>query len=54
MSERQTLTVAEFAQALGVGRQTVYDACARNEIRHIRLGSRIIIPRAVLAEMGLA
>lgn len=54
MSERMTLTVAEVAELLGVGRQTVYDACARGELRHVRLGSRIIIPRAVIAEMGLA
>ena len=54
MSARRTFTVAEFAELLGVGRQTVYDACARGELRHVRLGARIVIPRSVLAEMGLA
>jgi excisionase family DNA binding protein len=53
VSERRTYTVAEFAELLGVGRQTVYDACARGELRHVRMGTRIVIPRNVVAELGL-
>lgn len=53
MSERRTLTVLEVAQALGVGRQTIYDAIERGEIRCIRIGRRIVVPRDVLAEMGV-
>lgn len=54
MTERRTLTVVEVAEALGVGRQTVYDAIARGDIRCIRIGRRIVIPRDVLTELGIA
>jgi excisionase family DNA binding protein len=54
MSERLTFSVQEFAETIGVGGQTVYDAIARGEIRHVRIGRRIVIPRDVLTDLGIA
>jgi len=46
------LTVAETAELLGVSSSTVYDACALScscgQLPHIRIGSRIRIPRSKL------
>lgn len=50
-TERQTYTVAEVAQILGIGRNTAYEACNAGEIPTIRLGGRILIPRAAIAEL---
>lgn len=41
-----TYTVDEFAQKLGVGRNTAYEAAHRGEIPTIRIGKRILVPRA--------
>ncbi len=45
-AERATHTVSEVAKILGVGRSTTYEAINRGEIPHLRLGNRIVIPRA--------
>jgi excisionase family DNA binding protein len=34
------LTVAEGAEYSGVSRDTIYTACERHEIRHVRIGGR--------------
>ena len=34
------LTVAEGAEYSGVSRDTIYTACERREIRHVRVGGR--------------
>jgi excisionase family DNA binding protein len=34
------LTVAEGAAYAGVSRDTIYTACERREIRHVRIGGR--------------
>jgi excisionase family DNA binding protein len=34
------LTVAEGAAYSGVSRDTIYTACERREIRHVRIGGR--------------
>lgn len=49
--DRQTYTVAEVAKILGIGRNTAYDACNTGEIRTIRVGGRILIPRAAIDEL---
>ncbi len=46
-----TLTVEEAATLLGVGRVTVYEAIRRGEMPAIRLGKRILVPRAALQRM---
>lgn len=45
-----TLTVAEVATILRVGRNTAYHLVQEGEIRYIRCGRKIIIPRDALAE----
>lgn len=44
------MTVAEVAQALGLGRSTVYDLCNRGELRHRQHGARKVIDPEHLAE----
>ena len=34
------LTVAEGAEYAGISRDTVYTACERRELRHVRIGGR--------------
>jgi excisionase family DNA binding protein len=45
---RMTLTVTEAAELLGIGRSAAYEAARRGEIPTIRVGRRILIPRAAL------
>lgn len=45
---RQTLTVEEAAALLGIGRNTAYQAAANGELPVIRIGRRLLIPRAAL------
>ncbi|QKC91039.1 DNA-binding protein [Mesorhizobium sp. NZP2234] len=45
---RQTITVAEAAQALGIGRNAGYDAVRRGEIPVIKIGKRLLVPKAAL------
>jgi excisionase family DNA binding protein len=40
-----TYTIDEFAQRLGVGRNTAYEAAHRGEIPVIRIGKRLLVPR---------
>ena len=49
--EPLTMTVDEAAQKLGISRNTAY-ACARSgELPIIRLGKRMLVPRAALEAM---
>lgn len=45
---RQTLTVEEAAALLGIGRNTAYQAAASGQLPVIRIGRRLLIPRAAL------
>ena len=47
-NEKLTLTVAEVAKCLGVGRNSAYEAIARCEIPVIRVGKRLLVPKAAL------
>ncbi len=42
------LTVDEAARILSISRGSAYSAIRANEIPHIRIGNRILIPRAKL------
>jgi len=42
------MTVEEAASALGIRRAFAYEAVTRNEIPHVRIGRRILIPRVAL------
>lgn len=50
-TDRMTLTVCEAAKALGVSRNIAYDAVATGKIPSVRIGTRILIPRAALEKM---
>lgn len=47
----QTLSVPEAAVALGISRNSAYEAIRRGEIPAIRLGRRLVVPRPALASM---
>jgi excisionase family DNA binding protein len=47
-ARRQTLTVEEAAQVLGIGRNSAYEAAWRGEIPTIKIGRRLVVPRAAL------
>jgi excisionase family DNA binding protein len=49
--QRLTMTVEEAAQVLGISRATAYEAVGRGEIPCIRIGKRILIPKAALEKM---
>ena len=46
-----TLSVAETAKLLGVSRNGAYEAIARGDVPSIRLGRRLLVPRAALLQM---
>lgn len=48
------LTVAEAADLLRVNVETVYRMVKRGELRHVRAGSRILIPPAAIDELERA
>jgi excisionase family DNA binding protein len=48
MSERLTFTVEEAARLCGVSRGVCYAASHAGELPSVRLGSRILVPRARL------
>ena len=48
---KEVLTVDEAAAALRIGRGTAYDAVRRGEIPVVRIGRRLLVPRAALAGM---
>ncbi|GBD11582.1 Putative DNA-binding proteinA [bacterium HR23] len=49
--ERQTLTVAETAPLLGIGRQSAYERIKAGEIPCIRVGRRLLAPRRALEKL---
>ena len=49
--ERRTLTIEEAARALGIGRNQGYLAAKRGDIPVIRIGKRMLVPRAALERM---
>jgi excisionase family DNA binding protein len=48
---RMTLTVEEAAQLLGIGRQSAYQAARTGELPTIKLGRRLLVPRAQIDRM---
>jgi excisionase family DNA binding protein len=49
--ERATLSISEAAKLLGIGRNQAYQAAHRGEIPTLKIGSRLLVPRAALAKM---
>jgi excisionase family DNA binding protein len=53
MSVRLTYTVPEAAELLGVSRGVAYEAANTGELPTVRLGRRLLVPRArLLALLG--
>ena len=48
---RATYGVQEAAKILGIGRNAAYEAARRGEIPTIRIGGRILVPKAALDNM---
>ena len=46
--ERQTLTVEEAGEVLGIGRGLAYELVGSGDIPSIRLGRRILVPIAAV------
>jgi len=46
-----TFTVEETAKILGIGRNSAYEAVARGEIPVIRVGKRLLVPKAALEKL---
>jgi excisionase family DNA binding protein len=51
MSEPLTLSVEDAARLLGISRGLAYEAARRGELPVIRLGRRLLVPRARLLEL---
>ena len=47
-NERLTYSVTEAARVLGISRNSCYAACERGELPCLKIGKRILIPRARL------
>ncbi len=50
-SQRIVLSVEEARTLLGLSRGLMYEAIRRGEIPSLRIGRRILIPRAALARL---
>jgi excisionase family DNA binding protein len=49
----QTYQISEAAKLLGIGRNHAYEAAKRGEIPAIKIGRRVLVPRAALDRMLL-
>jgi len=49
--EKLTLTVAEAAKCLGIGRNSAYEAIAKGEIPVVKIGKRLLVPKAALEKL---
>ena len=49
--ERETLTVEEAARALGIGRQSAYNAARDGSLPVIHVGRRLVVPRVALQRL---
>jgi excisionase family DNA binding protein len=50
-AERRTLTVEEAGAQLGVSRNSAYEAARTGQIPTIKIGKRILVPRAAFERM---
>jgi excisionase family DNA binding protein len=48
---RLTVTVEEAAELLGLGRNAAYEGVRRGQIPAIKIGKRILVPRAQLERL---
>lgn len=50
-TERLTYKIEEAGKKLGIGRNQAYEAANRGEIPTIRIGKRLLVPKARLDRM---
>jgi excisionase family DNA binding protein len=50
-SERRTYKIEEAGRLLGIGRNQAYEAARRGDLPTIRIGKRLLVPKAVLDRM---
>jgi excisionase family DNA binding protein len=48
---RKTYSIAEAGERLGIGKNAIYNAASRGEIPTIKIGGRILVPKAALDRM---
>jgi excisionase family DNA binding protein len=48
---RATVSIVDAARRLGIGRNQAYAAAARGEIPVIKIGKRLLVPKAALDRM---
>lgn len=48
LQHRVVLTVAEAGRLLGISRNSAYEAVRRGELPAVRIGRRLIVPKAAL------
>jgi excisionase family DNA binding protein len=51
MTDRLTYTVAEAGQLLGIGRGSAYQAARAGELPIVKVGRRLLVPRAALMSL---
>ncbi|MBA7639928.1 hypothetical protein ES703_47589 [subsurface metagenome] len=51
MGAKLTLSVEEAAKVLGIGRNLCYDRVKTGEIPVIKIGKRLLVPRAALEKL---
>ena len=49
--DRLVLTVEEAGRLLGLGRSGIYEAARRGDIPTLKIGGRILVPKAALMKM---
>ena len=49
--KREAFSVSEFAEAIGVSEQHIWNALRRGEIKKFKLGQRTLIPNAELQKL---
>lgn len=49
--ERATLSIREVARILGVGKNAAYTAVRTGELPVVRIGGRLLVPRAALERL---
>lgn len=50
-TESLTFTVSEAARVLGISRTTAYECVRTGELRAVRLGRRLVIPKIAITEL---
>ena len=48
---RKTYSIAEIGELLGVGKNAAYNAVHRKEIPVIRIGGRLLVPKAAFDKL---